>query len=62
MGNMSRAIHCLNCARTDEEIPLIALQFKGGRNWICSECLPILIHHSHELADKLAAASNPGDE
>jgi len=62
MADMSQSMQCLNCARTDEEIPLVAVQYKGGRNWICSECLPILIHHAHKLADKLAPPSKSGDE
>ncbi len=45
---------CLNCSRSESEIPLVGLSYKGKRNWICSQCLPILIHHSHELAEKLS--------
>ena len=45
--------HCLNCGRSENEIPLVVLRFRGEGNWICSQCLPILIHHAHELESKL---------
>lgn len=45
---------CLNCNRTESEIPLVNLRYKGRNEWICSQCLPVLIHHAHELADKLS--------
>lgn len=48
---------CLNCSKSESEIPLVVLSYKGKRNWICSQCLPILIHHPDELAEKLG-----GDE
>ena len=44
---------CLNCERTDEVIPLITLTFKGEAKYICAQCLPVLIHKTHQLADKL---------
>ncbi len=44
---------CLNCNRTDIQIPLITLTFKGDAKYICAQCLPVLIHKTHLLADKL---------
>jgi hypothetical protein len=44
---------CLNCNRTDVQVPLIALTFKGGTKYICPQCLPVLIHKTQQLADKL---------
>jgi hypothetical protein len=44
---------CLNCNRTDEQTPLITLTFKGEAKYICAQCLPILIHKTHLLAEKL---------
>lgn len=45
--------NCLNCKRTDEQVPLLSLAFKGEEKYICPQCLPILIHKPHQLADKL---------
>ncbi len=47
---------CLNCRRSDHEIPLVTLRYAGQVTWICSQCLPMLIHHPQELAGRLAGA------
>jgi len=44
---------CLNCSRTDSQIPLITITFKGEEKFICPQCLPVLIHKTNQLADKL---------
>ncbi|MDP1544762.1 MAG: hypothetical protein Q8L87_01980 [Anaerolineales bacterium] len=44
---------CLNCERTDEQLPLLTLTFKGEAKYICAQCFPTLIHKIHLLADKL---------
>ncbi|MFQ5399497.1 MAG: hypothetical protein ACE5E7_07850 [Anaerolineae bacterium] len=48
--------HCLNCERSEMEIPLVRLRYAGNDAWICSQCLPVLIHKPHQLAAKLAGA------
>jgi hypothetical protein len=50
---------CLNCNRTDEQVPLLSLTFKGESKHICAQCLPILIHKIHLLADKLPGVEIP---
>ena len=50
---------CLNCNRTDEQVPLLALTFKGETKHICPQCLPTLIHKIHLLADKLPGVEIP---
>ena len=45
--------NCLNCNRTESQIPLITLTFKGEVNYICPQCLPVLIHKTQTLEDKL---------
>ncbi len=47
---------CLNCSRTENEIPLVSLRYTGQAAWICSQCLPMLIHHPEQLAGRLAGA------
>jgi hypothetical protein len=44
---------CLNCNRTDGQIPLLNVAFKGEEKFICPQCLPTLIHKTHLLAEKL---------
>ncbi len=49
--------YCLNCGRSDREIPLVSLLYEGQGAWICSQCLPILIHKPFQLAGKLRNAT-----
>jgi hypothetical protein len=49
-------IHCLNCNRSENEIPLISLHYQGEKIHICSVCLPILLHSPVKLIGKLADA------
>jgi hypothetical protein len=44
---------CLNCNRTDEQTPLLQMTFKNENKYICPQCLPVLIHKTYMLADKL---------
>ncbi len=44
---------CLNCDRTDQQIPLLHLTFKNETKYICPQCMPVLIHKIHTLAEKL---------
>jgi hypothetical protein len=37
---------CLVCDRTQELTPLVPLQYRTERTWICPQHLPILIHDS----------------
>ncbi|MFQ5421570.1 MAG: hypothetical protein ACE5EY_14545 [Anaerolineae bacterium] len=55
--------NCLNCGKSENEAPLINFRFTGKQNWICSSCLPILIHRPYQLAEKLSGAENlvPGE-
>lgn len=49
---------CLHCERNSEEVPLIAIEFRGQEVFICPQDLPILIHKPARLADKLPGAEN----
>lgn len=44
---------CLNCGRSDLQVPLVSLRYAGHPTWICPQCLPLLIHQPGRLADKL---------
>jgi hypothetical protein len=50
---------CLNCEKTEQEIPLLHLTFKGETKHICPQCLPVLIHKPQVLADKLPGFTPP---
>jgi len=49
---------CLNCGASEKEIPLVNLTFGGQPAFICSRCLPVLIHNPAQLKDKLPGAEN----
>jgi hypothetical protein len=51
--NMTTTPTCLNCGRTDQQVPLLSLTFKGEPQRICPQCLPILIHKPAQLTEKL---------
>jgi hypothetical protein len=56
MENSEPTYSCLNCARSEEDVPLVSLRHAGSQAWICSQCLPLLIHHPHRLTGKLKGA------
>lgn len=41
---------CLNCERTSDQVPLLRLKYTGKENWICPQCLPVLIHKPQKIA------------
>lgn len=47
---------CLHCGKSDDEMPLVNLTYKGQPLWICSQHLPLLIHEPAKLASQLASA------
>lgn len=66
MGEMTTLYTCLNCGRSEAETPVVALHYAGQPAWICTGCLPTLIHHPERLAGRLEGAeeipSAPPDE
>jgi hypothetical protein len=53
MVENNETTNCLNCGRSDREAPLLEIRFRAQQNWICSQCLPVLIHKPQHLARKL---------
>lgn len=47
---------CLACKRGSEATPLLPLEYRGGRIWICPQHLPILIHDPAQLIGVLPGA------
>ena len=48
---------CLNCDNSEMEIPLISLRYAGRQAFVCSQCMPVLIHEPQSLTEKLDAAA-----
>jgi hypothetical protein len=49
---------CLSCNSSENEIPLVTLTYSTKPAYICSRCLPLLIHHPEQLIGKLEGAEN----
>ena len=49
---------CLACNRSQDETPLIVLQYRGSTMWICPQHMPQLIHNPDQLVGKLPGAEN----
>jgi hypothetical protein len=56
MEEAVRQPQCLSCAKGENEIPLVILQYGGKKVHICPQCLPVLIHHPERLVEKVASA------
>jgi hypothetical protein len=50
--------NCLSCSRSEDEIPLVTLTYSSKPAYICSHCLPLLIHHPEQLIGRLKGAEN----
>ena len=50
---------CLNCGASEQERPLLTLKFQGNEVYLCPQCMPIMIHKPHQLADKLPGFQPP---
>ena len=58
MSQTDKTLHCLSCNISESEIPLVNLRYDGKPAYICSRCLPLLIHHPEQLIGKLKGAEN----
>jgi hypothetical protein len=58
MDQKSSVKNCLSCNRSENEIPLVTLTYSSKPAYICSHCLPLLIHHPEQLIGKLKGAEN----
>ena len=56
MSDTQKINYCLNCNASENETPLVNLVFAGKPAFICSSCLPVLIHQPQKLVGKLEGA------
>ena len=56
MSDNQKINYCLNCDTSENEVPLVNLVFAGKPAFICSSCLPVLIHQPQKLVGKLEGA------
>jgi hypothetical protein len=48
---------CVNCGQSEADIPMIAWRYQGETIWICSRCIPYLIHHTEVVMAKVHAGN-----
>jgi hypothetical protein len=49
---------CINCERGESEIPVLYFRFKGKERFICTSCLPTLLHRPDKLVGCLEGAES----
>jgi hypothetical protein len=49
---MSDLNKCINCDREENVVPLVSITFAKNATWICTQCLPTLIHNPDKLQSK----------
>ena len=49
---------CVACERGEDETPLVCLEYRNQRMWICPQHLPILIHNPGQLVGRIPGAEN----
>lgn len=48
--------NCLNCGNSETIAPLISVRYAGEEIWICSPCMPVLIHNPQRMIGALKGA------
>ena len=49
---MSELNKCINCEKQEDVAPLVSITFATKPAWICTQCLPTLIHNPDKLQSK----------
>jgi hypothetical protein len=49
---------CINCERGEAEIPILYFRFRGEERFICTACLPTLLHRPDKLVGRFEGAEN----
>ena len=56
--SVEMAMQCLACGRGSDVTPLIPLEYREQRLWICPQHIPVLIHDPAQLVGRLAGAED----
>ena len=49
---------CSNCGSSEMEVPVVAARYAGKQIWICSGCMPVLIHKTDQLASTIRGSQS----
>lgn len=50
---MAEPYRCLICGRSEDELPLVAQRHRGHQIWVCTACMPVVIHHPEQVRHRL---------
>ena len=50
--NDNKLESCISCNRPENVVPLVSITFSKNATWICTQCLPTLIHDPQKLVGK----------
>ncbi len=56
MDEAAAELRCLNCNNSEMNAPLVAVRYAGEQIWICTPCMPILIHKPQQMIGALRDA------
>ncbi|MDX1414379.1 MAG: hypothetical protein R3293_09330 [Candidatus Promineifilaceae bacterium] len=56
MSESTVPVICKTCGSSEMNVPVLQTRYMGESFWICSRCLPTLIHQPQRLAGILANA------
>ena len=54
MSDQTQLHKCISCNRSEANIPLVSIRFSEIPSWICTQCLPTLIHRPEKLKSKFS--------
>ena len=52
MSDQNKINICISCSKEESVVPLVAITFAQNAAWICTQCLPTLIHDPQRLTEK----------
>ena len=52
MTNINKLNKCISCEREENIVPLVSITYAQNATWICTQCLPTLIHNPDKLQPK----------
>ncbi len=58
---MTSVNQCVVCGQTESEMPLVAMRYRGVQVWVCTACIPVVIHHAHQIMGRLQQAAEAAE-
>ena len=56
MSESTVQLNCKICDSSEMEVPMLQARYGGESFWVCSGCIPVLIHKPEQLVTTLDGA------